>query len=158
MITPAPFFSICGMAYLAPRNGPFKHTANVRSHSSSVVSRMARGTVENALLCKMSSRPNCRIVASIAASTWLASDTSVWTNRPRPPICSIRATVSRPPSSEMSATVTAAPSLANSRAVARPMPEPAPVISATLPDSFTVLRLPQSVSFYISTNALSIES
>src|SRR6218665_1510207 len=42
-------------------------------------------------------------------------------------------TVACPPSGSRSQTTICAPSVANSSAVARPMPEPAPVIRATLP-------------------------
>src|SRR5262249_18803489 len=43
------------------------------------------------------------------------------------------ATVRRPSASSRSSTATVAPSAANSRALARPIPFPAPVIRATLP-------------------------
>ena len=43
--------------------------------------------------------------------------------------------VSRPPATAMSATTTRAPSRAKASAVARPMPDPPPVTSATLPSN-----------------------
>src|SRR6266542_2044467 len=52
--------------------------------------------------------------------------------RALPPAASICSTVSRPPASATSATTTLAPSRAKRSAASRPMPLPAPVISATL--------------------------
>jgi hypothetical protein len=51
---------------------------------------------------------------------------------------SIAATVLLAAASSMSATSTRAPSLANSLALASPMPEPAPVIRQTLPSSLPI--------------------
>src|SRR5581483_6239854 len=59
----------------------------------------------------------------------------------RPPSSAIISTVSRAVASLRSTTATDAPSCANSRAVALPMPAPAPVISATLPASRIALLL-----------------
>src|SRR6266508_5267633 len=66
------------------------------------------------------------------ARTSSARDTSAWTKRALPPADPICSTVSRPPASATSATTTLAPSLAKRSAASRPMPLPAPVISATL--------------------------
>src|SRR6266508_5275954 len=66
------------------------------------------------------------------ARTSSARDTSAWTKRALPPADPICSTVSRPPASATSATTTLAPSRAKRSAASRPMPLPAPVISATL--------------------------
>src|SRR5436190_22354884 len=56
------------------------------------------------------------------------------------------ATASLPARSSTSLTTTCAPSAANNSAAARPMPLPAPVISATLPSSLPVILAFQSCS------------
>lgn len=58
-------------------------------------------------------------------------DTSVWTNSASPPALVISATVSLPPDSLRSAATTFAPARANANALARPIPEEAPVTRAT---------------------------
>ncbi len=65
---------------------------------------------------------------SRAAATHLSTDTDFAT----PPAFSISAAVLLAVSARMSATITFAPSRANRIALARPIPEPAPVINATL--------------------------
>ena len=62
---------------------------------------------------------------------------SCGSKRALPPIC---CTVSSPPGWLMSLTITVAPSAASSLAVARPIPDPAPVTSTTL--SATLLMRP----------------
>src|SRR3954467_7601069 len=56
----------------------------------------------------------------------------------------MRSTVSRPCSSSTSATTTLAPSLAKASALLRPIPEAAPVTSATRPSSCPVIAPPGS--------------
>ena len=65
-------------------------------------------------------------------STASGSATSVAWTRAVPPSVRINSTVVPAPTSSMSAMVTAAPSAARRRAVARPIPEPAPVTIAIL--------------------------
>ena len=59
-----------------------------------------------------------------------------------PPAFSIARTVATLSSALRPAQATAAPSLAKRSAVARPMPEPAPVTTAVLPSSLICLRPP----------------
>src|SRR5262245_50096825 len=62
-------------------------------------------------------------------------DTSAWIASARPPSFSTSVPVSTAPTMSMSAIVIAAPSRAKSTAAARPWPDAAPVITATLPSS-----------------------
>ena len=64
---------------------------------------------------------------------------SCTTKRALPPIC---CTVSSPPGWLMSVTITVAPSSASSFAVARPMPDPAPVTSTTLSATLLMRSFP----------------
>src|SRR5256885_7776404 len=84
-----------------------------------------------ALLWRMSSRP--KLSTAVASMRWMSAllATSVWTARQPSP--RRLATSSWAP--EMSAATTLAPSRWNASAVAAPMPEPAPVTTATLPSS-----------------------
>src|SRR5215469_386532 len=79
-----------------------------------------------ALLNAMSIRPKALSVASYIAATSFSAVTSAWMNRP--PTSSAAAL---PVSLSRSTTATLAPSAASRRAVASPMPLPAPVTTAT---------------------------
>src|SRR5574337_1117412 len=81
--------------------------------------------------------PNLATTASNAALTAALSAMFTSSARPSGP------TVSCAPARLTSSAATLAPSAANRRAIARPMPWPAPVTTATLPFSF-MLRLPCS--------------
>src|SRR3990167_1527988 len=82
-----------------------------------------------ALLNRMSIRPCVSTAVWISASTSFCFDTSQRTASAVGPRSRARV---RPPSSPISARTTWAPSRAKRRAVAAPMPEAAPVITATL--------------------------
>ena len=113
----------------------------MRSQTSSVRSAMRTlGSAMPALLCAQSSRPHVCTAFSTIACTAAASVTSVSTKIASPPASSIVRTVSSPPSTAMSATTTFAPSAANACADALPMPELAPVTSATLPSNRPAIR------------------
>ena len=73
------------------------------------------------------------------ASTWAACDTSVWIHSASPPASRISRTASSPVSRVRLAIATHAPSRANARAVARPMPVLPPVTKAILPDICVVM-------------------
>jgi hypothetical protein len=89
-----------------------------------------------ALFTRMSSRLCASTVAAMASFTSSSREVSVRKKLALPPVASISPTTAFPVSSFSSATSTLAPSAANSRAMARPIPEPAPVISAAFPSSF----------------------
>src|SRR5215471_11986198 len=76
--------------------------------------------------------PNLRAPASTMRSTSASSATSPCTASAVPPARATASTVWWAAASSMSATTTRAPSPANRRAAARPMPIPAPVMTATL--------------------------
>jgi len=87
----------------------------------------------------MSNPPNVFLANANMLSMSADRVTSTRTAAARPPAFSIAATVSADPASFTSATTIAAPSLASRCAVARPIPDPAPVIIATLPSMFIAL-------------------
>lgn len=86
-----------------------------------------------ALFTATSSVPNASAAASTRAWASAASDTSPVTASALPPRSSISRTVSSSGSLRRPATTTRAPSSAKASAIARPMPEPAPVTRAVLP-------------------------
>ena len=100
--------------------------------TSSGTSWNTPGMFTPALLNATSSRPQRSTVPSVYALTAAASETSAPTANAASPIS--RATSSTA-SRLMSTQVTRAPSSANRMALARPMPEPAPVTIVTLPAS-----------------------
>ena len=86
-----------------------------------------------ALLCTMSMPPKAASTEAKSAATPAGVDTSASKKEARPSAPAMARTVSSPPARSMSATATVAPSAANATAVARPMPDDAPVTSATFP-------------------------
>src|SRR6476619_746692 len=88
-----------------------------------------------ALLTRQSIRPNVSTAACMSASTWSGSRTSVGAASAVPPLLSMSAAVSARGSARRPATTTAAPSRENSSAIARPMPLPPPVTTATCPSN-----------------------
>ena len=87
-----------------------------------------------ALFTAMSRDPNLSTAAWTAASMLLDWLTSHWTESTSLPVCSrMKAAVSSPVNDCSSATTTLAPACDRQRAVALPIPLPAPVTRATLP-------------------------
>ncbi len=76
-----------------------------------------------------------RTAVATMASTWPSSDTSTVTGVAEPPASTISATADSAWSATTSAATTWAPSAAKRAAATRPIPLPAPVITATLPSS-----------------------
>ena len=137
--TPRRCFFITGSAYLAPSQTPLTFTAMMRSKTASSTCSTSSGDWGTPALAKKMSRvPH----AASARSTiiWLSAArvTSARMARARPPAFSICSTVDFAPASFRSTTATRAPSRAMASAEAAPMPEPAPVITATLPSSLIV--------------------
>src|SRR5215475_444637 len=83
-------------------------------------------------------KPAPEAMLTTAPSTSGSRVTSVRAKRALPPAAAIFCTVSRPPASSRSQTSTRAPSLAKSSAVARPIPDAAPVTSALFPSTSRV--------------------
>src|SRR3954447_1038143 len=96
-----------------------------------------------ALLCRTSSRPNRSTVAAMRCSTDATSPASNSIARAASPISAATFSASSPLTSP---TVTCAPSSASRRAVAAPIPDPPPVITATLPSNRLMLAMSVSSS------------
>src|SRR5262245_53146631 len=103
---------------------------------------MGSGRAPPALPWNTSSRPKARSAASTRPSSTPRAVTSPGQARASPPRAPISATSVASPASSRSLATTRAPSSAKRSAVARPMPEAAPVIAATLPASRGTDRSP----------------
>ena len=125
------------MPYLQPRNTPLRLTFIVCSQTASSVSTAPPSSRWEmpALLNSTSRRPNASSAPAIIRRQSRASETSARAKMARPPVSAIMAAVSEPAQSSMSTAATAAPSRAKRSAVWRPIPLPAPVISADFPAS-----------------------
>ena len=139
MIEPLPRACMCGIAALQQRYTEVRLTSCTRRQASSPVVRIESSSGgEMPALLKQTSRPPKRSTAvAYIAWTSAASVTSARTYSP-----SISSASAVPPASSRSATTTCAPSAANRRALARPMPLAAPVMTATLPSSLPATRTP----------------
>src|SRR5829696_8399037 len=111
----------------------------MRSHSSVGAPTTGPSSITPALLITTSSRPSSATARSTAAIAWPWSVTSVSTATARPPSAAIAATSASSRSVRRAATATAAPCPASARAAASPMPLLAPVTSATVPSSVSVM-------------------
>src|SRR5829696_1359296 len=135
-IEPASAFLRCGTAWWMVRYVPRRFTAMVASHSSGCSSSMGAQTpLMPALANTMSRRPKARTVSSTALCISSELATSATSGSALPPARSMSAAASRISDSVWLRTPTRAPSRAKRTAVARPMPDPAPVTSATLPSN-----------------------
>src|SRR5437660_2763046 len=129
---PLPCSTITGMTCRQHRNGPFMSRLMVWSHTegSTSVTGLSSRSEPPAQFSSTSTRPKASLACCTIRLTLSSSVTSVRTKRAPAPAS--RA-VASPSAASSSATTTLAPSATNSLADARPMPEPAPVITATLP-------------------------
>src|SRR3954469_19196783 len=109
---------------------PSRFTPITRCQSSTVVCSISAAWPMPALLWSTSTRPSSSNTREANASTASGSVTSTTCACALPPISRATASADSP---FTSATCTFAPSFANSSALARPIPEPAPVITTTLP-------------------------
>src|SRR5216683_2167556 len=132
---------MCGTTARLMRYTPRTFTVITRSNSSGVVSRTSPTPLIPALLKSTSIRLNRFTIRWASATAWASSVTSTCSAAALPFVFRIPATVAFAARRSMSATTTAAPSFANSRALAWPMPEPAPVIRQTLPWSLPIPAL-----------------
>src|SRR5215213_4469810 len=133
-IEPPPCSSIAGISYFMHKKALRRSMSINLDQSSSVVSTSAVGGCSTpALLNATSSRPRSRTVRSTRSLISLEDVTSQGTARTRPPCTARMSAVSSLPAASMSAKTTSAPSVAKAAAVARPMPLPAPVTTATFP-------------------------
>src|SRR5881394_768238 len=116
-----------GIACRAAYSGPFTFTSQSRSISPGALSGSSLGSVTPALQNRMSMRPNRLTHSSIIRSLSSRRLTSVRTKRPACIVASSGCSTS--------ARMRRAPSAAKRRALARPMPLAAPVITAARPAS-----------------------
>jgi len=130
-MSPSIFWAIIARAASrATRKDPRAMTSCCRSQSCAVVSSNGLEIDSPALLTTRSIPPNASTVASTSAqmssSDVTSARTEIATSSPPNPAATSRAVARL-----RSATTTQAPSAASRSAIARPMPEPAPVTRAT---------------------------
>src|SRR5437899_6353400 len=132
-MAPLPCFRIWSSSYFMQFQTPLRLIELTRSNSSPLASAVsAIGLCTPALLNAASSLPKVDTVCTTMAATWLSSLTSQRIASALCPTATISLAAACTDSSLLSASTTEAPASANAFAVARPMPEPAPVTSATL--------------------------
>src|SRR6266571_4399831 len=163
-IAPRPRSSMMRSAARVHAKVPKRWTSSMRRHSASSMrlvtpserrappmiawkacSVCARSRGESspmpALLARMSTVPHSRTTRAKSASTCALSATSVGTPMAVPPSARISAATRSALSRFRSATATCAPSAAKRRAIARPIPDPPPVTTATRLVSRAMRRL-----------------
>src|SRR5262249_23670690 len=121
------------MAWRAIRKIDFTFTSITRSQSSSFSSKTEARRMIPALLKRMltpAKRSRARSTMRRQSAAWV---TSTHSKCARPPADDISRSTCNPPASFTSANETDAPSRANNKAVARPIPEAAPVMIADFP-------------------------
>src|SRR3954454_23441074 len=144
-IAPLPCLRICSSSYFMQFQTPFRFTAVMRSNSPPLASAVSTaGDITPALLKAASRRPKVDTVCSIIAFTSASFVTSQRTPIALWPASTICLAAARDSASLTSASTTAAPSAANACAVVKPMPDAAPVTSATLfsNDRFIFIYIP----------------
>src|SRR5262245_27130200 len=151
-MAPPPRASISGMARFIARNTPVRPSSMVCVHTRSSRSprkfrrRWPLGSAgwPKALLCRMSRPPKAFTVPPIMASMPAGAPASAVMASATPPALVISSATAWARVPSMSATATFAPRSPKPSAVARPMPEPAPETSTTLPSNrITVLPSPR---------------
>ncbi len=107
----------------------------IDDHASIGMSSGSPFAITPTLLITMSTRPKVDSAVSASAATSSSLDTSQRALVARPPDASISAATAAARCSSRSLTTTALPRRASERAVARPMPLPAPVMTLTAPST-----------------------
>src|SRR5690349_7326111 len=132
---PQPASIIAGRTAWVTWNVPSTWTSRTRRQSSNVTSAKWPPPGTPALLTRIVGWPSSATSRSMAAETATGSLTSATSPTARPPAEVIAATTASAPSASRSRQPTAAPSPARRIAVARPIPDAAPVTSAMRPCS-----------------------
>ena len=136
MIRPQPCGSIEFVSALFTKNTARRLTFSTRSQSATGMSSSSDWVKMPALLTRMSTGPRPACTCSAMAAVAVSSLTSQRTNSPRRPAASISA---RTPAAcsgpAWSTTATSAPSRANAAAMPCPIPDAAPVTTATCPQA-----------------------
>ena len=136
MIRPPPAARRCGTTACSEWNTPLTFVSTHSSHhSTGISSTRAGGGFWPALSTARCRPPYASTVRRTSASTALLSRTSVTTPSASPPASLIASTVVSSSCSVRDAQTTAAPAAAKRTAIARPMPRPPPVTTATCPAS-----------------------
>src|SRR2546429_4904832 len=112
---------------------PFRWTAIIRSHASSVISRSGTSPAMPASFTRMCTGPSAAWRRSTAAATLAPLATSASTATARRWSAATSSATCRPPAWSRSSTATSAPSRARRRQIARPMPEAPPVTIGVRP-------------------------
>jgi hypothetical protein len=133
-LTIAPFLRaiIPGSTALVQRNALLSTISKLRSQRSGSIMRRSLPSEAPALLTRMSTGANTLSARAKMWSTPSGVATSASTAIAVPPASSIPLATDSARSPYRSATTTVAPSRAKSSAVARPIPEPPPVTTATV--------------------------
>src|SRR4051794_36231232 len=139
-IVPRSRGSMWSRAALVPQTVPRYVTSVARLNSSASISLNGAKIVAIALLTQMSIGPRASSTAPAADLTASQSARSVGSTSARPPASSISFFAPSSPSRPRAISAIWAPSCANLRAIARPMPDDAPVITTTSP-----LAMPKAV-------------
>jgi hypothetical protein len=134
-MAPSPLVRRNGVAALLRTNAVVTLKWNERSRKPALVSRNGRGIVPPALFTTTSTRPNSPVAAATISSTASLSFTSVGSTSASRPNPRTSAATSSSCSLVRAASTTLAPASAKVRAIAAPMPRPAPVTIATFPSS-----------------------
>ena len=134
-IEPPPLSSMARMPYFMPSSTPRRSTSRILSYSAIVTSATEPPLPMPATLSRMSTRPNVSTAACTIAATSSSRVTSTWQGTTASP-SSDAVSFSAP---LMSAASTLAPSRTKHRADALAMPDPAPVMTATLPSSWPIV-------------------
>ena len=132
-MAPLPRSSICLPIARQHQKTPLRLVAIMFSQSSSLHSSAATAWAMPALQTRISIFGKAARAVAAISLTLSGSRTSTSTNSERRPMASISAAALRPISGTNSAMMISAPAPASLRAVAKPMPRPAPVIKAVVP-------------------------
>ena len=112
------------------KNAPLRFVSSTASQSASLMRISNPSRVTPALLTRMSTRPVSPRIFSAAAATAAASATSTACAQAFLPTARTSSATFRAFSAVRETQATSAPSAANFKAMARPMPRPAPVTTA----------------------------
>src|SRR5579872_965678 len=123
-----------GMTAWQTRNVPVRFVSILADQPSGVWRSIVPVTLTPALLTRMSIRPHVRSAKAASSATRAALRTSQRKVAPERPAASSSAPSVSRPSGSLSAATTNTPSRAKVSAISRPMPRPAPVTIAVLPD------------------------
>src|SRR5262245_52841823 len=127
-----PLASRWGSAALQNKNVPVRFTSSTFCHCASAVSCVCASSRMSATFTSTSSRPKRSRQRATASFTCSSRATSQGALSTLAPVAAQRFTVSSSPSLARSTRNRLAPSLPRRSAIARPMPDAAPVISTTL--------------------------